>query len=179
MGRQKAETKTVPDGNMEVIEQQIVVIAKDYIDKYLDGDDSKIKDHFRHLLYYISKNISYDMTKINNMDYLINLFSSYEMLCDYYNIIPSYGMFLQTFKLSDNEIKYALNSKYIVLIQFIKEHCRYKLIDYLSNNKGSDRNLQFIASSVYGMTEIAPRKATEQTIALTNKEIAAQIGVID
>lgn len=175
----RKEEKQIVQDDTEVIEQQIVVIAKDYIDKYLDGDDSKIKDRFRHLLYYISKNISYDMTKINNLEYLINLFVSYEMLCDYYNIVPSYGMFLQTFKLSDNVVKNSLNSKYIYLIQFIKERCRYKLIDYLSNNKGSDRNIQFIASSVYGMTEIAPRKATEQTVALTNKEIAAQIGVID
>jgi hypothetical protein len=52
------------------------------------------------------------------------------------------------------------NNDKLILYNSIQEQCKDRIIDDISNNKGSDRNKLFAASAVYGLSEIAPSKQT-------------------
>ena len=181
MGRPKKsiDPGIILDNDIIVYKTKLQSLAAEYIEKYLDNDSSMISSHMRHCILFISENVKIEKDKLSDIEYCLSLYRAYEDLMDIYNYNPSFGMYCKAYNISINELKTGLNNKYSYLFEYIQNSCKTRIIDYLSNNSGSSRNIQFIASSVYGMSEIVPKRGSESQFALTNKELAAQIGVID
>lgn len=179
MGRtKKSEIGIVIDSQISVYENRVMELLHDFMDEYGYTIDD-IKNHYRHLMLYISNNLTIDKTRIKDYEYLLSLFNVYTNLCDIINVNPTYGFFLRMYNIKNEYIKSILNHKYSNFMNICNEICKTRVIDSLSNDRGNNRNLQFIASSVYGITENNHKASGENTIMLTNKELAAQIGTID
>ncbi len=147
------------EDNIKVYENDIFLYADEFIETILCNDISHIKDNFRYMLSYISDRISIDIELFDDLNKILKLFDVYLKLCDKYNYNPSLGMFLSLCKMKRKDINSRLNNNdKLILYNSIQEQCKDRIIDDISNNKGSDRNKLFAASAVYGLSEIAPSK---------------------
>lgn len=174
----KSEIGIIIDSQISVYENRLLELLHDFMDKYGYSIDD-IKNHFRHLIVYMSKQITIDRTKLKDIDYIISLFDIFVNLCDIVGYNPTFGIFLRVYNIKEKELKDILNNKYNNLIAYTNSICKSRIIDNLVNEKGNNRNLQFIAASVYGISEINAKRETIDKIVLTNKELAEQIGVIE
>lgn len=179
MGRtKKGDIGIIVNAEISIYENRVIELLHEFMNEYgITIDD--IKNHYRHLMLYISKQLTIDKTRVCDIDYLLSLFMVYVNLCDIINVNPTIGFFYRLYNLENGYIKSILNNKYSNFMNICNEICKTRVIDSLSNDKGNNRNLQFIASSVYGITENNHKSGGDNTIMLSNKELAAQIGTID
>lgn len=179
MGRtKKSDLALIVNSDIAIYENKLIQLMHDFMTEYNYSLDD-LRNHYRHLLLYISKNVSIDKTRLNDYEYLLSLFNVYTNLCDIIGYNPTYGMFLRVYNITNNDVKIGLNNRYSMFIGIIDDTCKSRIIDTLANDRGNNRNLQFIAASVYGISEINAKKGNSDQIVLTNKELAEQIGVVD
>lgn len=176
MPKRKSDMSIKIDKLTSVYEHEIFRLSDEYISFNNLDDDMSIRGKFRDMINYISDRITIEKD-CKDIDYYIDLFKVLLRLCDKYNYNPTKGLFHSLIGISVKEIESNIGKdRTSKLLEYIYISCSDRIIDSLSNQSGSNRNGQFIAAAVYGLTESNYTPKADRT-RLSQQEIAAQIGV--
>lgn len=156
--------------DVNVYEHKLFELSDNFI-RQNNIEYTEVPKHFKSMIIYISNELFIDIDSVNDI-FIIQLFDKFVDLCDMYNYIPSVGIFLRMTNIKRNVLKNILNNKYYQTIQVLEDICKDRIVDYLSNNQTNSRNMIFIASSMYGMSESAPvKRPIDNTIQASNREL--------
>lgn len=155
--------------DISIYENRLFQLANEYITSN-NLTDETIPKHFKAMIIYISSLLCISDESLS-YEYIMELFNAFINLCDIYNYIPSIGLFYRLIDKKRNDIKDRLMNKYSLFMNICNEICKDRIIDYLSNNQSNSRNMIFIASSLYGMSETAPKKAIDYSENVSNRQL--------
>lgn len=174
------------DFGIEVYQHDIYYYADEYIEKELDGDDSRLNKRFRDMILYISDRIH--KPDHDNIILLDKIFDIYIRLCSKYERLPTIECFCLLVKihrstLNDwgNGVYRSSDKRYADAAKRWLEICKSFAIDELHNSKAANVNLIFIAKASYGLRETTPLPAPEisQKPVLTADQLPRLDGLLD
>lgn len=164
-----ADNTIKTENGVEVYKNNIDILVDRYIQEELNGDDSNIKNKFKHMMYYIQDRLNKpDTDDINLLDDIFNIFIR---LCAKYDILPTLSLFSAMSGINACTLSRWLNDKartntnYSQFVKNWKDTCRDAAIDALTNKPGANANLIFVSKAVYGLQETAPAQPHQLQLA--------------
>lgn len=157
---------TVNVNGSDIYLHNIYYFADQYITNELElskDDDNYIQtvaDNFVGMILYIHDNIQKPSN--DDIELLDNIFNIYVRLCSRYRVLPTLecfsfltGIARQTFT-DWMRGDYRIGSAHGSTAKKWLDTCRSFTVNRLSNQRGTDANLIFVAKAAYGMAETAP-----------------------
>lgn len=157
---------TVNVNGVDVYLHDIYYYADEYIMQELElskDDDNYIQtvaDNFVGMILYIHDNIQKPSN--DDIELLDSIFNIYIRLCSKYRVLPTLecfsfltGIARQTFT-DWMRGDYRTGSAHGSTAKKWLDTCRSFTVNRLSNQRGTDANLIFVAKAAYGMAETAP-----------------------
>lgn len=157
---------TVNVNGVDVYLHDIYYYADEYIMQELElskNDDNYIQtvaDNFVGMILYIHDNIQKPSN--DDIELLDSIFNIYIRLCSKYRVLPTLecfsfltGIARQTFT-DWMRGDYRTGSAHGSTAKKWLDTCRSFTVNRLSNQRGTDANLIFVAKAAYGMAETAP-----------------------
>lgn len=145
---------------VEVYQHNIQLYADEYIWQELKDSSEDIADCFIDMIYYIADRI--DKPDNSDIELLDNIFNIYVRLCSKYKVLPTLEVFAILVGINRSTFTDWSNGEYRRAtshgntVKKWKDTCRAFLVHKLSNSRGADANLIFIAKAAYDMRETAP-----------------------
>lgn len=145
---------------VEVYQHNIQLYADEYIRQELKDSSEDIADCFIDMIYYIADRI--DKPDNSDIELLDNIFNIYVRLCSKYKVLPTLEVFAILVGINRSTFTDWSNGEYRRAtshgntVKKWKDTCRAFLVHKLSNSRGADANLIFIAKAAYDMRETAP-----------------------
>lgn len=184
--KKNIKDNTVKVNDIEIYLNDIYYYADKYISEELElskeDQDYKqiVSDNFVSMILYIHDNIQKPSN--DDIELLDDIFNIYVRLCSKYRVLPTLecfsfltGIARQTFT-DWMRGDYRIRSAHGSTAKKWLDTCRSFTVNRLSNQRGTDANLIFVAKAAYGMAEAVPTQPAEpQGIpAQTKEEIAAK-----
>lgn len=157
---------TVNVNGSDIYLHNIYYFADQYITNELElskDDDNYIQsvaDNFVSMILYIHDNIQKPSN--DDIELLDSIFNIYVRLCSKYRVLPTLecfsfltGIARQTFT-DWMRGDYRVGSAHGSTAKKWLDTCRSFTVNRLSNQRGTDANLIFVAKAAYGMAETAP-----------------------
>lgn len=177
-----AKTKSNADviDGIEVYTHDIYRYADEYIETELDGDRDRATEYFTDMIFYIADRIP--KPGHDDIEFLDQLFLVYMRLCSKYKVLPTLEMFAFLIKTAPSTFtdwskgEYRSSQPHSKTVKKWRDMCKTLVINRLTNQRGTDANLIFIAKAAYGMAETAPISQDEwqKLDARTPEQIAEQ-----
>lgn len=167
----------ITNDGIEMYTHKIFSLTDEYIQTQLDGDEGKVSDYFRDMIFYVSDRL--ERPDNDDIDALDNIFSAYVRLCTRYRKLPTLECYSWLVKINRATFTDWSNGEYRSSLSHgntVKKWlniCKGFAVDELSNSKYANPNLIFTAKAAYGMRETAPIPAmeTERKRVLTVDEL--------
>lgn len=156
---------TIDVNGIEVYLHDIYYYADEYIEKELEIDRNDpeyrqiVSENFVSMILYIHDNIQ----KPSNDDIklLDDIFNIYIRLCSKYRVLPTLECFsflvgVERRTFTDWSNGKTRRSTHSDTVKKWFDTCKSFTVNRLSNQRGTDANLIFVAKAAYGMAETAP-----------------------
>lgn len=160
----KMNTEIASNG-AEIYTNKLFKLSDQYINEILEGNEEKIPNSFRDMIYYLADRI--EKPDNEDIDALDCLFGAYVRLCARYRRIPTLECFSWLVKIDRNTFtdwmqgRYRATSEHGRTVKKWLSVCKGHVIDELSNAKFANPNLIFTAKAAYQMRETSPIPAEE------------------
>jgi len=174
MARKKQDSSIQVDENVNVYEGKILQYYDEFLETQMFTD---IKDDFLKCVLYIRARLNIDIEKLN-VNIIKRLFNQYIYISVNSNVNPTVDIFFMLVNIEKENIKDILNREEAEQVfDYMARQCQAFIIHDMSNM--GQMSKKFIAQSVYGMNDKRTNiNIYEPKIQLSNKELAAQIGIL-
>lgn len=174
MAKRKQDSSIQVDENVNVYEGKIKELFDEFVNQEMQGDFTNINDRFLECVLYIRDRL---YVTIDNTYLISRLFYDYLYICICSHVNPTVNIYYMLIGTTEKELRERFNKDFMKLHETFHDICKSFLVHDLSNSGQTAK--KFIAQTVYGLTDSKPNiNVYEPKIQLSNKELAAQIGIL-